>query len=142
FVVQQMLTVLVVAALAALTPVFHSVYRLPPQGSVLILVMAFGLFLSSLRIIPLLDLERNLGFRTIARCQLLESFVQTGSAITFAYLGFGAWALALSGLLRGAVGLWLISMASPWRIRGRFRWQIVKSLAPFGIAFQLNALVP
>ena len=142
FVSQQMITAVVVSALIAALPWLIRLYHLSSAASMLLIVMSGGLFLSSLRVIPMMALERELRFGDIARCEMIENLVQTGSAILLAWLGTGAWALAGSGLLRGVVGLVIVWMMSPWRPHGRFRWEIVTRLARFGIPFQLNALAP
>ncbi len=138
---QQIITGLIVAAVIGTAPLLLHIYHLSPSARTLLYAMGFGLFLSSLRVVPMMALERDLQFPTIARCELLENLVQTGSTIAFAYLGWGAWALAGGGLARGVVGLVLVWAASPWRPEGRFELAIVKRLAKFGFAFQLNGII-
>ena len=117
-------------------------YKLSPAALLLLVVMSLGLFLSSLRVIPMMALERDLQFPVIARCELIENLAQTTGTILLAYLGWGAWALAGGGIVRGVVGLACVWAASPWRPQGRFHFAIVKQLARFGVAYQLNAIVP
>lgn len=142
FLSQQALTALIVFAIIASAPLLAHVYALTPAARTLLYAMAGGLFLSSLRVVPMMALERDLQFLVIARCELAENLLQTGSTIGFAYFGWGAWALAGGGLVRGVAGLLLVWAASPWRPSGRFELAIVQRLAKFGFAFQLNALVP
>ena len=142
FCTQQIITGIVVVAVIVTTPLLIHIYALSPSAKSLLYGMSFGLFLSSLRIVPMMALERDLQFPVIARCELLENLAQTGSTITFAYLGWGAWALAGGGLVRGIVGLSLVWAVSPWQPVGRFEFSIVRRLAPFGFAFQLSAIIP
>ena len=139
---QQVLTALVVAAVIGTSPLLIHLYKLSPAALTLLVVMALSLFLSSLRVIPMMALERDLQFPVIARCELIENLAQTASTIGFAYLGWGAWALAGGGIVRGVVGLLCVWLASPWRPQGRFHFSIVRTLAHFGVAYQLNAIVP
>lgn len=139
---QQILTAIVVAAVIGSAPLLLHLYKLSPAALLLLVVMAIGLFLSSLRVIPMMALERDLQFPTIARCELIENLAQTASTILFAYLGWGAWALAGGGIVRGVVGLLCVWLASPWRPQGEFHFAIVKRLARFGVSYQLNAIVP
>ena len=139
---QQTLTAIIVVGVVAASPWLVHAYNLSHPAAVLLSAMAFGLFFNSLRLIPMMALERELRYPAIARCELIENLVQTGSTITLAVLGCGAWSLAGGGLLRGIVGLACIWAASPWRPRGAFRFAIVWRLAKFGVAFQLNALAP
>ena len=139
---QQILTGVVVAAVIGTAPLLLHLYKLSPAALTLLVTMALGLFLSSLRVIPMMALERDLKFPLIARCELIENLAQTTSTIAFAYLGWGAWALAGGGIVRGVVGLLCVWLASPWRPSGRFHLDIVKRLARFGVPYQLNAIVP
>lgn len=142
FIGQQVITGTVVALLVIGSPWITRAYNLPHSSEGLIVVMALGIFFNSLRVVPIIALERELRFAAIARCELVENIVQTVSTIVFALLGTGAWCFAIGGLLRGAVGLSMVWAASPWRPRGRFRWDILVRLAKYGIAFQLNAIAP
>lgn len=139
---QQALTAVLVAGVIIASPWLVHAYHLSHAAALLLSAMALGLFFNSLRVVPMLALERDLKYPVIARCELIENLVQTGSTIVLALLGCGAWALAGGGLLRGLVGLACVWAASPWRPSGRFEFVIVRRLARFGIPFQLNALAP
>jgi PST family polysaccharide transporter len=137
----QALTAGIVATIILLAPSLVEGYALGARTLPMIYVMALGLFLSSLRVIPLMALERKLAFPLIARAELIENVAQVATTITLAALGCGAWSLAGGGLVRGAVGLVCIWWASPWRPRGAFRFAVVRRLLGFGLAFQLPPLV-
>jgi len=139
---QQIFTTLASATIILSAPWMVHLYGLSSAAHLLIVSMSLGLFFSSLRIVPMMALERDLQFPTIARCELTENVVQTISTIALASLHWGAWALVGGCLLRGAVGLICVWAASPWRPEGKFQFAIVKRLAAFGFAFQLNAIVP
>ena len=139
---QQAITTVIVCSVIVASPWLVHIYHLSHAAALLLSVMALGLFLNSLRVVPMMALEREMQYTAIARCELIENVVQTASTIALAALGCGAWALAGGGLLRGIVGLTCIWMASPWRPDGKFEFSIVRRLAKFGIAFQLNALAP
>ncbi|WIG95077.1 oligosaccharide flippase family protein [Myxococcus sp. SDU36] len=137
----QALTAVVVASVCLLAPQLTRGYALGDGAVPMVWALALGLFLSSLRVIPLMALERQLAFSVIARAELIENVVQVITTISLAALGFGAWALALGGLVRGGVGLGCIWWASPWRPLGRFRVDVLRRLLGFGLAFQLPPLV-
>ena len=142
FISQQALTAVVALTVIVSAPwIIHS-YHLTPNAAILLIVMTATLFLSSLRVVPVMALERALRFPAIARCEMMENVVQTVTTILLAYLHFGAWALAGGTILRGFLGLIYIWSMSPWRPNGKFRPEIVKRLARFGVAMQLNAIVP
>jgi O-antigen/teichoic acid export membrane protein len=137
----QALTAGIVATIILLAPSLVEGYALGANALPMVYVMALGLFLSSLRVIPLMALERRLAFPAIARAELIENLAQVATTIGMAALGFGAWSLAGGGLVRGVVGLVCIWWASPWRPRGAFRFSVVRRLLFFGLAFQLPPLV-
>jgi PST family polysaccharide transporter len=137
----QALTAGIVATIIALAPSLVESYALGAQALPMVYVMAGGLFLSSLRVIPLMALERKLAFPLIARAELIENLAQVATTIGLAALGCGAWSLVGGGVARGVVGLGCIWWASPWRPRGAFRLAVVKRLLGFGLAFQLPPLV-
>ncbi|WP_163869397.1 oligosaccharide flippase family protein [Myxococcus eversor] len=137
----QALTAVIVAAVCALAPRLTEGYALGQEAVPMVWAMALGLFLSSLRVIPLMTLERALAFSAIARAELVENVAQVASTLALAAAGLGAWALALGTLVRGAVGLVCIGWASPWRPRGTFRVGVLRRLLGFGLAFQLPPLV-
>lgn len=139
---QQAMTGLIITGLLTALPALMSLYQLSQDARLLLVAMTLGMFLQSLRIIPMLALERRLRFDVVARCELIENVVQTASTVGLAYAGLGVWALAGGGLIRGLVGLVIVWLASPWRPTGRFRYSIAVRLARFGIPFQLSALVP
>ncbi|MDY7226997.1 oligosaccharide flippase family protein [Hyalangium rubrum] len=137
----QALTALIVLAIIALAPSLVEGYALGAQALPMIYVMALGLFLSSLRVLPLMALERKLAFPEIARAELIENVAQVAATIGLAALGCGAWSLVGGGLVRGVSGLFFIWRASPWRPQGSFRLDVVRRLLGFGLAFQLPPLV-
>jgi PST family polysaccharide transporter len=137
----QALTATIVATTILLGPTLVESYALGAQALPMVYGLALGLFLSSLRVMPLMALERKLAFPLIARAELIENVAQVATTIGLAALGCGAWSLAGGGLARGAVGLVCIWGASPWRPRGTFRLSVVRRLLGFGLAFQLPPLV-
>jgi PST family polysaccharide transporter len=137
----QALTAVVATLVILLAPQLVEGYALGTQALPMIHVMAGGLFFSSLRIIPLMALERRLAFSVIARAELIENVAQVITTISLAALGFGAWSLVAGGLVRGAVGLVCIWHASPWRPRFLFHGTVMRRLLGLGLAYQLPPLV-
>ena len=90
FLSQQVLTGIVVVSVIAASPVLIHVYRLSPGASLLLVAMTLGLFFSSLRVVPMMALEREMRFGDIARCEMIENIAQTASTIALAALGAGA----------------------------------------------------
>lgn len=137
----QALTAVVAALVVALAPQLVAAYALGPQALSMVYAMAGGLFFSSLRVIPLMALERKLAFAAIARAELIENLAQVMTTIGLAALGCGAWSLVAGGLVRGAVGLLCLWHAAPWRPRLTFHGAVLQRLLGFGLAYQLPPLV-
>ncbi|MFL5348770.1 MAG: oligosaccharide flippase family protein [Hyalangium sp.] len=137
----QLLTALLVAIVVALAPGLVAGYALGAQALPMVYVLAASLFFFSLRIIPLMALERRLAFPVIARAELIENVAQVVTTLSLAALGCGAWSLVGGGLVRGTVGLLCIWQASPWRPRLTFHGSIIRRLLSMGLAFQLPPLV-
>jgi len=142
FISQQVIAAVIVVLVITVGPALAGVSNMAASQRGILYVMALNLFNNSLRVIPLMALERELKFKTIAKIELTQSVVNTALNIFLAWLGWGAWALAIgsvAGATATTVGVWI---ASPWKPGGVYRFGIVKRLAKFGIAFQLNALMP
>lgn len=139
---QQGLTTLVVLATIATSHLVLTLYTVNLSVAPLLVVAAFGLYFSSLRVIPVMALERNLQFDVLAKWEFVENVVQVASGIALAVAGMGAWSLVLSGIVGRSVGLIGLWNASPWQLQYRFRWEIVRRLARVGILFQVSALAP
>ncbi len=142
FISQQVMTGLIAVVVILFGPRLAGVSQLGPSQQSILYVMALNLFNNSLRVIPMMALERELKFGVISKLEMIQSLVNTGVNIFLAWLGWGAWALAwgsVSGAAVITIGVW---MASPWKPAGRFRSSIFMRLAKFGLAFQLNALAP
>jgi O-antigen/teichoic acid export membrane protein len=137
----QALTAAIAAAVVALAPQLVAGYALGSQALPMVYVMAGGLFFSSLRVIPLMALERQLAFGLIARAELIENLAQVITTIGLAALGWGAWSLVAGGLMRGIVGLLCIWHASPWRPQLTFHGNVMRRLLIFGLGYQLPPLV-
>ncbi|MFL5350711.1 MAG: oligosaccharide flippase family protein [Hyalangium sp.] len=137
----QALTAVLATLVVVLAPRLVQGYALGTQALPMIYVTAGGMFFFSLRIIPLMTLERRLAFTAIARAELIENLAQVLTTLGMAVLGCGAWALVGGGVARGAVGLLCIWQASPWRPQLMFHGAIIRRLLSFGLAYQLPPLL-
>ena len=72
-VAQMAQTAVVVAAVVALAPMLVGLYELPPAAAWCLVAAACGHFLSSLRAIPYMRLQRDLRFGTLAGMELLDT---------------------------------------------------------------------
>ena len=97
-------------------------------------VMSVGLILYALSSIPQALLEREFGFRALARRRVIATAVGGVAAVAAAVAGWGVWSLVLQVLITAAVGVIVLWRASPWRPRFVFSLRSARDLWPTGIS--------
>jgi O-antigen/teichoic acid export membrane protein len=141
FTIQQILVVAVVVAALLLARTIGSFYNLTSEGVLLFQALAISFFLSSLKTIPSILLERDLRFEKLVLPQIVETFFFNITAVVLAVKGFGISSFTYAVLVRGLSGLIVIYLISPWKIRFGFYKECASKLLSFGIPFQLNSFL-
>ena len=141
FTIQQIIIATLVTVGLLFSSQIGSFYNLDDKGIFLLRVLIFSLILSSLKTIPSILLERKLRFGRLVVPQIFENIVFYSVAIVLAYLHFGVASFAWAVLARGATGLALIYILSPWMPRVGFNKIIAKKLSTFGVPFQINSVL-
>lgn len=141
FTLQQILVLTVVIAVFLFSPLIGQFYHLDENGIFLLKSLLISFFLSSLKTIPSVILERKLEFGLLAIPQIIETLVYYIVAIILALFGPSATNFAWAALLRGIVGLVIIYFISPWPISIGLSRKAIKHLVSFGIPFQTNSLL-
>lgn len=141
FTLQQLLIGSIVAIAFFSSSFLSSFYQFGSSGEFLLKALLISFFLSSLKTIPSILLERRLEFSLLVIPQILETFIFYVIAIFLAVFGFGINSFAYAALGRGVVGLVAIYVICPWRIGFRFSLSSVRQLLSFGIPFQVNSLL-
>lgn len=77
-------------------------------------------------------LQRRLDFKTPARISIINKIVSAIIGITFAYAGYGLWALVVSGLCSSILGLIQTWWVVKWVPRERFNKDSFKYLWNYG----------
>lgn len=85
-------------------------------------------------------LQRDMEFKSIGIIQTIALVVYGFSAIIFALLGWGAWALIFAQLLQVTVQTMLSLLKRPIRISVSLRKKSAKELMYFGIGFTLSRI--
>jgi len=141
FVVQQLLVLaLVVPALLAVEPI-TSFYNLDLDGRILYIALLVSFFLSSLRTVPTVILERKLDYKKLVIPQIIENLVYNFALILFAVLGFKVETFTIAVLARSVIGLIATYIVQPWPIGIAFDRHSLKKLVSFGIPFQTNSIL-
>ncbi|MFA6571806.1 MAG: oligosaccharide flippase family protein [Bacteroidota bacterium] len=141
FTVQQLLVGALVVIGLLLTPLLGKWYNLDNSGLFLFQAFLISFFLSSLKTIPSLLLERKLAFQVLIIPQLLETVLYNGVAIVLALKGFGVISFAWAALARGIGGLVSIYIISPWNIGLELSFESIKHLLTYGIPMQVNSIL-
>lgn len=141
FTFQQLLVIPLVILAFIFSGFMGEFYNLDKNGILLFQVLAFSFFLSSLKTIPSIILERNLDFEKLVIPQIIEAIVFNVIVVVLAVQGYGVASFTYAVLFRGIAGLIAIYVISPWKVQIGFSRQTFKSLVSFGIPFQTNSLL-
>lgn len=141
FTIQQVLVITLVGISLLLSPLLASFYHLSSEGIWLFRSLVFAFFLSSLKTIPSVLLERELNFSKLIIPQVVETLVFNFSAILLAWQGMGVVSFAVAVFLRGLSGLVAMYLISPWRMGIGLSKRAAKGLLYYGIPFQTNSLL-
>lgn len=141
FTVQQVLVLLLFAVIFILSPFVGKWYSLSREGLWLFYALGLSFFLSSLKTIPSILLERNLNFNLLVIPQIIETVVFNLVAVFLAWRGFEITSFTFAVLARGIVGLVAIYLISPWKIGFAFSKNSLKRLLRFGVPYQANTMM-
>lgn len=141
FTIQQILVVALVILVVLLTPFIKNFYNISSSGIWLLWALTAGFFLSSLKTIPSVLLERNLRFDLLVIVEVAETLIFYGLAVYFAWQGSGVLSYAWAVLARGIVGAILIYLVSPWPIGFAIKIDSLRHLLRFGLPYQGNTFL-
>lgn len=141
FTVQQLIVVTLLILLFASTSFIRTNYHFSSAAIYLMWSLGISLFLSSLKTIPSILLERELQFNKLIIPQIAETIVFNLVAVFFAWRGFGITSFTIAVLARGITGLVLVYFIFPWRPRFGFSRESLGNLLKFGLPFQANSFL-
>lgn len=141
FTVQQIMVLALLVILFFATPFLLKFYSLSFDGKLLLYALGISLFMSSLKTIPSILLERELEFGKLVIPQVLENLVYNLVAVFLAWKGFGIRSFAIAVLARGLVGLVAVYILRPWLPGFAFSKKSLKKLLSFGVPYQVNTLL-
>ncbi len=142
FWLQVLLSVFVMAVVFGGSAIFVRVWPdLPQNGAWLMRAMSVEFFLTALRVIPAILLERQLSYGRLSFLEFVLQVVFYVSAIVFARLHLGIMALVLAALLQGASGLLVVYALRPWRPRLVLSIELLRPILRFGLAYQARAIL-
>lgn len=141
FTVQQILVMSLLVILFFVSPFIRTQYGIDQAGMYLLYIMGISLFLSSLKTIPSIMLEREIKFSKLILPQVLETLTFNGLAVYFAWVGFGVTSFTYAVLGRGIVGLVAMYIVYPWKPSFGINRDSLKHLLRFGLPYQANTFL-
>ena len=141
FTIQQSLIIVLITIGVISTSFVRDFYNLPKDGVYLYWALLFSFFISSLKTIPYVFLERKIQFQKIVLVQIVENSVFYISVSIFALLGFGLFSFTFSVIFRSIVGLVMIYSISFWIPKIGFSSESFKKLINFGLPFQASSFL-
>lgn len=141
FTIQQLIVSTIIIILLLTSPIISKIYGFNRQGILLLYSFAFAFFLSSLKTIPSVLLERKLEFSKIVIPQFIETIAFNLIVVILAWKGFGLTSFTVAVLVRGILGTLTLYLIAPWQVGLNFSFSALKKLLHFGVPYQLNSLL-
>lgn len=136
FTIQEILVITTVIIGLIATPIVMHMTKLNNDGVFLYQVLIITLFISSLKVIPSLLLERKLHFEKQIIPQVIESVVFNVLVVVLAIRGLQVAAFSWAFLFSALVGLPVYYIISPWKVKLKFDFSRAKRLFTYGIQYQ------
>ncbi len=116
-------------------------YKLHSEGLWLFRSLLVAFYLSSLKTIPSIILERRLEFNKFVVPEIIETIFFYLTVVLLAALGWGITSFTIAVLVRSILGLIAIYIISPWTPKIGINRKSLKNLLSFGVPFQFNSLL-
>jgi O-antigen/teichoic acid export membrane protein len=141
FTSQQVIICLIFAGIWLIAPQLGIWYHLNAHGSLFFRLMGLGLILTSLMVIPQVQMERELAFDKLALIEVCQALVFNIVAIALAVRGFGYISFAIALVLRTGIGALMALFISPWQVGFQMRSEAIWEHLHFGFALQAGQLL-
>lgn len=136
FAIQEVLVIAVITAGFFLTGFVSSKAHFNADGVFLYHVLLVILFISSLKVIPSILMERKLAFEKQILPQIIEALIFNVLVVILAYRGYGVASYSWSFLISALAGLPVYYLLAPWKISLRFSFARARRLFSFGLQYQ------
>lgn len=141
FTIQQVIVITVMVLALFFSQKIALFYNLSREGLWLFRALTIAFFLSSLKTIPSIILERKLMFNRLVIPQIVEVLFFYILAVYLAWQGWGVASFTYAVLARGLAGLVVIYTLQPWMPSLALNRKSAKKLLSFGIPFQFNSFL-
>ncbi len=141
FTIQQILVTILSVIIIIFAPLLGNFYHLNNDGIWLIRTLGFAFFLTSLKVVPSVILERNLKFKSLVTVEVVETLIFNGLLILLVLQHQGIWSFSIAALSRSVVGTILIYILAPTPVGFLIKKDAAYKLLSFGIPYQLNSML-
>lgn len=141
FTIQEVLAAIISLVLIISAPYLANFYGLDSSSIWLIRSLAIGFFLTSLKVIPSVLLERELDFGKLVWVEITETLIFNGVLITLVWQNFLVDSFSFAVLARAFTGSLMINLISPWKLSFGVNRAAIKTLLSFGVPFQANSIL-
>lgn len=141
FTIQQLIVTTLSLIIILAAPLIGGFYSLDESGVWLVRVLGISFFLSSLKVVPSVLLERQLKFHPLVMVEVVETVIFNGLLILLVTSNLGIWSFSIAAFLRGITGTVLIYILAPAKVGFLLNKQAARQLLSFGILYQVNSLL-
>lgn len=141
FTIQQLLVVAAVILALFGSSQVGKFYGLDVSGVWLFRALVVSFFLSSLKTIPSILMERTLAFDRLVIPTIVETLGFYVVAVLLAWKGMGVESFSWAVLTRGVLGVVTIYIVQPWKPSFGISMAVTKKLLRFGVPFQMNSFL-
>jgi O-antigen/teichoic acid export membrane protein len=141
FTAQECLVACLFVAVWIAAPYLTTAYHVPGQGRLFFRLIDLSLLLTSLMVMPQIQLERDLAFDKLAIIEVGQAIIFNAGVVLMAWRGLGILSFSIALAARAGLGAILAMLISPWKIGFRWDFQLIRTHANFGIALQGSSLI-
>ncbi len=121
-------------------PLISSIYEAPELIPVL-RVMGITFLISGIKNVQLAKIQSMMAFKQFFYANLGGSIISAAVGITFAYLGYGVWALVAQSLISNIFGTIVLWVAVKWKPTWVFSFKRLKELLSYGWKLMTSSLI-
>lgn len=141
FVVQEGMILTIVILVFIFSENIKNYYNFPSEAIFLFQAFIISFFISTLKTIPSILLERNLEYDKFAIPQVVETLCYTSTLIILALNGWGINSFSYAVLVRAITGLVTMYIIKPWIPKIGFSRKALSHLLTYGIPYQANSIL-
>ena len=140
FYLSMVFAVVLYAVLFFAAPLVADFYGIPDL-KVMLRVLALTLVFHSINGVQNVELNRKMLFHLSFRISWVRTIVSAVTGISFAYAGYGPWALVWASFAGGVAGVVARQLVIRWRPSLTFSWESAKGLFRYGWKMTAAGLV-